>query len=244
MIKKFNELDNNKKILIVVSLAVILIVGIILYVYFKNENSGFKNIKENEDKELVYTINSKKNKDFFIDVPYINIKGDYIKSVNEDINSYVEEFINEEMVRLTYEYEINGKVLSLVIKVANYNTDDVPEIYFKTYNVNLDTLVLLSDDYLLRIYNTNYESVKEIIEKRFQYFYKDLIEQEYFDEEECEYECFLENRGVEDYMDDVSYYIEGGKLVAYKPFVFYSIIGEENYFKEEDLKFIIAKEES
>ena len=45
-------------------------------------------------------------------------------------------------------------------------------------------------------------------------------------------------------MDDVSYYIENGNLVVYKPFVFYSIFGEEEYFKEDDFKFMIVKRES
>jgi hypothetical protein len=94
---------------------------------------------------------------------------------------------------------------------------------------------------MLRLYNVTYDDVYKVIEKKFKYWYKDLIKKEYFDEEDCTYDDFLGNRDVEDYMDNVSYYIEEGKLVAYKPFVFYSIIGEESYFKEKDFKFVISK---
>lgn len=238
MIEKFKGLDDNKKIPIVIGINLVLIILIIVYACLRS-NSSYKTIMEDDKKTIVYTSISKKNDDFFINVPYVNIKD--LNSVNEDIDLYVSDFTDNEMVRLTYEYEINGKVLSLVIKAIDYDTDDVPDVHFKTYNINLDTKTLLSDDDMLSLYNVTYDDVYKVIEKKFKYWYKDLIKKEYFDEEECDYESFLENRDVEDYMDNISYYIEEGKLVAYKPFVFYSIIGEESYFKEKDFKFVISK---
>jgi len=239
MIEKFMKMDNSKKIPIVICIAIVFIVAIILYVFNRNGNSDYEKLKEDSKQDFVYTINSKEKNNFFVYVPYINIKG--IKSINDDIDSYMLSFINEDMVRSAYEYEINGKVLSLVIKTVNYDVDDVPEVYFKTYNLNLDTLELINDGDLLVNYELTIDDVSNSIEKQFKYWYKDILKEKYFDEEECDYECFLENRDVDDYSDNVSYYIEKGKLVVFKPFVFYSIMGEEKYFKEEDFKFIISK---
>ena len=41
-------------------------------------------------------------------------------------------------------------------------------------------------------------------------------------------------------MDSVYYYIENGKLIAYRPFTIYSVYGEEEFFTEDDYAFYIA----
>ena len=239
MIEKFNKLDNSKKIPIIISVGIILIVlVIVLSLGLKGTNTSL--VKENSKKAFVYTIDSKKNGDYFIDVPYVNIKGTSIKSINEDINSYVENFIDKDMVRLSYEFEINGKVLSLVIMAADYDTEDVPSIYFKTYNISLDTRDLLNDEDLLSAYDFSYDDVNASIEKKFEAWYEELKE-EYFDEDECDYDCFLKYRDIGSYINDVNYYVKDGNLIAYKPFVFYSIFGEDYYFKDTDYKFEINK---
>jgi len=240
MIKKFNKLDNNKKIPIVITVSVILLTIIIVYTFFRNSESGYKSIKVDTNKELVYTLKETRDDVFYIKVPYININGSTIKSINEDIDSYLSEFIDTKMKISTYEYNINGKVLSLAIKTVDYYNEDMPIVYFKTYNINLDTLELVSDEELLNAYDINFNDVNNAMEKQFKYWYKELKKEKYLTEEECDYECFLEYRGVEDYMDNISYYIDEGKLVVFKPFSFYSVYKEEDYFKEDDFKFIIS----
>ncbi len=241
MIEKFNKMDNNKKIPILIGGTVVIIVLVILLSYFLNKDHDYKNMKEDKNKDYVYTVDSDRKDEFFIYIPKINIKGSTIENINKDIVSYLDDFIYEDMIRSNYEYEINGKVLSLVIKTVDYGNDDIPLVYFKTYNINLSNMQLLSDEELLSAYEVTLDDVSKSIEKKFKYWYKDLLKEEYFDEEDCDYECFLGNRDVENYTDDISYYIEKGNLVVYKPFVFYSIIGEEKYFKEEDFKFVISK---
>ena len=44
-------------------------------------------------------------------------------------------------------------------------------------------------------------------------------------------------------MDKVVFYVKNGDLVAYKPFIFFSIFGEEEYFEDEDYEFLIVKTE-
>lgn len=239
MIEKFNKLDNNKKIPIVITISVILLTLIIVYAFYINSEDRYKSIKEDTSKEIVYTIKETSDDVFYIKVPYINIKGSTIKSINEDIDSYVSEFIDKKMKISTYEYNINGKVLSLAVKTVDYYNEDMPEVYFKTYNINLDTLELVSDEELLNSYDVNSNDVSAAIEKQFEYWYKDLKKEKYLTEDVCDYECFLEYRGVEDYMENISYYIDKGKLIVFKPFSFYSVYKEEDYFKEDDFKIII-----
>lgn len=241
MIEKFNKMDNSKKIPIAISISIGLIVFIILFSYFQNNNSNYNNLKEDNTKSLVFTINSKENGKYYINVPYVNIAGSLGKSINEDIDSYMQDFMDNDQLISSYQYTINGKVLSLVIKTVDYDVKNVPLVYFKTYNINLEDLVLLTDDDLLAIYNITSENVESIIEKKFAYWYKDIIKEGYLDEEECDYDCFLDYREVDNYLDDISYYIENGNLIVFKPFVFYSIFGEENYFKEDDFKFVLSE---
>ena len=239
MIEKFNKLDNSKKIPIVIFTAIVLIVIIILFTVFSGNGSKYDHLKVDSKKGFVYTCNNIKNNDFNINVPCINIDGSSIKSINEDINSYVEDFIYNEMLNLSYEYNLNGKVLSLVIKVMDYNTKDVPKAYFKTYNINLETLELISDEELLNVYEVSLDTIETAIYKKFDTWYKEILEEGYFNEEDCDYDCFLENHAVEDYTEEVSYYIDRGKLVVYKPFTFYTIYGEDEYFDEDSFKFIV-----
>ena len=239
MIKKFNKLDNNKKIPIVIVFSTILITLLIVFTFFGNKGYNYDSLKEDKDKDFVYTINSIKEDVFFINIPYINISGSSIKSINEEIDSYINEFTNKKMINSSYEYRINGKVLSLVIKTVDYYSEDTPVVYFKTYNINLDTLGLVSNEELLNAYEISSSDVNNTIEKQFEYWYKDEIKKGFLEKNECDYECFLEYRGGEDYMDNISYYIDNGKLVVFKPFEVYSIFGEEDYFSEQDFKFTI-----
>lgn len=237
---KFNRMNNSKKMFIVFGIALLLIF-IIVFTYFRKNDSNYSYLKEYSDKAFVYTVNSEKNGSFFINVPYVNINSSLGKEINEDIDSYVADFIDNGKVMLSYEYNINGKVISLVIKTVDYDVKDVPKVYFKTYNIDIENQILLSEDDLLSIYNTTIDDVSSVIENQFLKWYEDVKEKEYINEEECDYECFLTYRDVDDYLDNISYYIDRGKLVVYKPFVFNSIFGEEKYFKESDFKFIIAE---
>ena len=241
MLEKFNRMDNSKKVPMVIGIALLLIVFIIVFSYFRNSGLDYSDIKEYSDKAFVYTINSEKNGSFFVNVPYVNIVGSFGKEINEDIDSYVADFMENDKIRLSYEYNINGKIVSLVIKTVDYNTKNVPKVYFKTYNIDIENQVLLSEDDLLSIYNITTDDVYSIIENQFLKWYEEVKKEGYVNEDECDYECFLGYRDVEDYLDDISYYIDRGRLAVYKPFVFNSIFGEENFFKESDFKFILTE---
>ena len=78
-----------------------------------------------------------------------------------------------------------------------------------------------------------------LIKERFEYFFKDEREKKIFDEE-CDYKCFLYMRRIENYTDNIYYYIDSAKLYVYKEFNTYSIYNEEKYYKNTDFKIEIA----
>ena len=42
------------------------------------------------------------------------------------------------------------------------------------------------------------------------------------DSSTCNYTCFLDSRGFQDGLEDVSFFIRDGKLIAFKPYTFLS----------------------
>jgi hypothetical protein len=241
---KFNNLSDStkKKIIIGGGLALILILIVVFYIRKQYDNYNY--IKVNKNNYIVYTSKSTKTGIYSRNIPYLNLKTDNAKSINKDISSFLKEYKDNKMCTISYEYSINGEVLSLIIKVIDYDTDFVPETYFRGYNYNLREDRILSDSEVLGLFNTDESVVENIIETKLEGYYDEILDLEYYDEKECDFECFLKYREIDDYLDNVVYYIDKGSLMAYKPFVFYSIYGEEEYFKEDHFKFVIVKKES
>lgn len=231
---------SNKKKLIVIGIVclIIVLIGYIAYNYYQN---NYVSLKEDKFKEIVYPIYTRKNnKKTSTEVPKINIKSSKIDKVNKDIYKKMGSFLGKDTNTSSYSYEINGDILSLVIEMIDYNTDYTPEFRFKTYNINLNTLELMSDKDLLELYGVKEKDVEKSIKNKFKYFYKDELKKGYLDKNECPYECFLNWRNVNNYMDNLEYYISDGKLYAYKEFVVVSLYGEEEYYKEGDFLFPIS----
>jgi hypothetical protein len=231
----------NKKILII-SITVFIIIFLICYAYIRNQNNNYNNIKKDKDNYLVYTKYEKTNGNYSIIVPYINIKSEGAEAVNQDIDLFLSDFISSTKTSITYEYNINGIFLSVVVKVIDYDTEYAPNPYFRTYNFNLNTSEVIADEALLNFFGVNEDYVKEKIEYQFQYYYENIVKEEYYCEEECNYDCFLKYRGISDYLDNVNYYISDGNLIAYIPFTFYSIFGEEEYFTEKHFEFLLVSQ--
>ena len=238
------KISKDTKFIFLVSISVFLIIFIIFYATQNGKSDNYNDIKEDKNNYLVYTKYEKKGKIYSVYVPYVNIDSDIAKAVNEDIDLFVSEFINNKKSMVSYEYNINGIVLSLVIKIVDYDTNYAAQPYFRTYNINLNTLELLSDEALLSYFNITEDDVEIAIENKFHDYYNKIVEEKYYVEDECSYNCFLKYREVSNYLDRVVYYIDKGNLYVYKPFVFNSIFGEEDFFKEKHFKILIVKKES
>ena len=235
--KRLDESTKKKLVIGIGCLLIIIFIGIFIYM---RQSENYNYLKVNKSEYLVYT--AKSNSGTYPKlIPYLNINTSVAEEVNKDIDDLLSSYIDSEMASISYEYDISGDMLSLVVKIVDYDTEFAPEIRFRSYNYNLKDGSLISDMDLLGLFEINESDVSNAIESQFEKYYEDMLEEEYYDERECNFECFLKYREVDNYLDDVAYYVENGKLVAFKPFVFYSIFGEENYFKEKDFKFTITK---
>ena len=196
----------------------------------------FNYMKVDKGEHIVYTRYNQNSKE----VPYVNINSADVKSLNDSIVDYCNNYVNSDDIKIKYEYSINGNYLSLVIKVIN-NKELPSKMIFKTYNVSLKNRTVLTDQDLTDYFKVNNDIVSARIHNRFLEMYKDEVAQGYIEEMECDYTCYLGYRGVTDYLEDINYYIKDGKLVAYKPFIYSSIFGEEEYFTEDSFIFELTE---
>ncbi len=234
MLERF-QLDEDEKKSLEKSLKIIvglIIFTIILLIY----NSTFKNdalsrIKSNRRKDLIYTVKQKTVDGRHSEVPYINIKGKNIEKLNQEIEEFTSECFKEGTDLISYQYDVSDKILSLVVKTAHFDKIYYPD--FRTYNINLSDLSILTDDDILDKFNLTTTNVSNKIENRFKEFYNDMLDNNYYGGE-CDYNCFLYFRGDKDYLSDIHYYLKDNKLYVYKAFNVYSVYDEENYFTEDD----------
>ncbi len=235
------DILKTKKIVLFIVGSLLFIILIIIVAVNKNNTKNYGNLKQDKTKYLVYTKYEDKSSVYQKEIPYINMKADVIKKVNHDIYLFCDDYKDKEKSVISYEYDINGIILSVVLKIVDNETEYAPEVYFKTYNINLDTSEVISDDSLLGLFEVDETTVYNKIDIGFRNFYKDVTDKGYVDSLECDYNCFLSYRGIDNYLDDVFYYVENGSLVVFRSFIFYSVFGEEKYFSDDDFKFVIAK---
>lgn len=240
--KKKMPTNSNNIIILVIICAVLAIIGIIYFYQHQKSKDSYSYLKIYDDQPLVMTRHDNENKEYPIVVPFINIDSNEILGANDEILSYAQSFANKKNNAITYEYEINGPILSLVLKAVNNNTGGDPIVDFKTYNINLEKVELLNADEVLEIFDTNYDQIKSVIKGKFQNYYKQEVQEGYIDKSICGYECFLNWRGVssDNYLDKISFYIKSGQLIVYKPFVTQTLLKEEKFYENETYEFQIT----
>lgn len=238
----FSHFFQSKKFLMPFFVIIVIIFAIGYYLY-KNYYRNYNYIKIDSSNYLVYTLDTKlNNQNLYSEIPYININSDDAKLVNETIEKYAEQFLKNKNNLLVYNSQLNGDILSISLRMADYRSGySFPDVSFYTYNFDLRTCSLMTDDELLNLFHVDKDDVSKKIEKAFKKYYDDEVYQGYLVKEECDYACFLEWREVDDYMDSVHYFVENGKLGVYRSFNIYSIYGEEDYYKDEDYKFYITE---
>lgn len=219
----------------------IIAISFIFFNFYQNTtNENYNDIKQDKGAYLVYTKYSDKSTKYTKEVPFVNLKADVFKEVNRDILIFCDKYMNQDRSIITYEYDVNGIILSLVVKIINNETTYAPEPYFRSYNINLEKEEVIADEALLQFYGVKTSTVNNKIKRQFQEYYKDIVKQKYFETVECNFDCFLKWRSVNNYTDKISYYVRDGKLIAFKSFIVHSIFGEEEYFKDEHFEFAIA----
>ena len=72
-----------------------------------------------------------------------------------------------------------------------------------------------------------------IIEYNLKDYYNNLVKNKKINKSECNYNCFLNNRGInKNYIDNIVYYIRDGKLIVFKPITFIPLYEEEKIIDE------------
>ena len=209
----------NKKIAIpLIGIITFFLVTFNIYFYINRStlNTNYYSIKENNSL-IVYPRYTRTYKEI------VTLCNGYLKNNNNVI---------------TYDYKISGDILSVVLQINCYD-QALPQVIFKTYNINLKEKKILDENAILDLYGIDKSFVANKIKERFEYFFKDEREKKIFDEE-CDYKCFLYMRRIENYTDNIYYYIDSAKLYVYKEFNTYSIYNEEKYYKNTDFKIEIA----
>lgn len=237
--KKRPNLNQQKTTLIIV--VAIAIVAMLAYSFHENNVKNYNYIKESWFENIIYTSYYDDRNEYIKEVPYINIKGEQITEVNNQIETFSTKYTNLSRAIITYDYSITGQILSVIIKAINYETNYASEAEFISYNINLKTQQVYTNQEILDLYNINAGYVSDRIKNQLQQYHKDIIKEKYYSLQQCNFTCFLKWRNIEDYLKGIAYYISAGKLYVYKPFVFASIFGEEEYFKDKHFVFLITE---
>lgn len=242
--KKSNFSFDVRKFL--VWFGVLLLVALLIWFFFyKNYYSNYNYIKEDTSKYLVYTADTFTNRhNMHNEIPYINIDSKDARLVNKTIQTYANSFLKNKNNLMVYDSQLNGEVLSVLLRMSDYGAGySFPDVTFYTYNFNLNTQTLMSDEELLSLFDVTKEEVSKKIETQFKKYYQQEVNEGYFVAQECDYDCFLSWRGIEnyDYLNSVHYYVKNGKLVAYRAFSIYSVYGEEEFYNDKSYSFSITK---
>ena len=99
---------------------------------------------------------------------------------------------------------------------------------------------LLTNKEILERFNITEKKMKYYLQNKFLNYYNDLISKKFFDEKEYDFNTFLEDKNVDNVLDDNYYYINNNHLELYKYFNIYTDYKEENYFNEESFHFVIT----
>lgn len=212
-------IENKNKIII----AIVLFIIFLFILIYSNINK----------KDIIYT---KKTVGESI-LPYININKTEFSKINEDLNNRFEMITKKNNGSyMKYQYYKNKEIVSLVIETGIKSTeDDVLEIEYETYNINLSGKKLMNFDELIEKYDLN----KEILKQRFDIVMEDEYKKEtsnyYVDSIECTYECFIELKNYNSLEENLQMYVKDNYLYAYLNLQDYIIIYNKDDYPTMDL---------
>lgn len=208
-------------------LTIILLILLIGYGIYVIQNNN-KNVIIDSSKDIVFTIY--KSTSYKQEVPNINIKK-LNNNINNEINKLVEPYLEKENVSIEYKYNINGNILSLIIIISETKDESAPNLYFKTYNINLKKLKVLSDKEVLNLFDTNKSKITKGINEIFTNYYNEELE--YSIIPNMTYQEYLKMRKLDNINDKLYFYISNNNLEV---FVQYNIFSEvEKSFYLEDV---------
>lgn len=191
--------DNKKEILLCLG-----IIGlIVLFLIIKGCTSK---------KEIIYTIESNKTSK----LPYIDLKITDINDINRELKEdyyMIIDLQNESY--MTYKYNKNDDILSVLVTEVMYVADKVPVTRYVTYNIDLKNKKILSDDDIYSKYEISKYSTKRMLDTALANQYEQDIKDKFIDSSKHDFEFyameFKQYHGIE----DLVLYINNNEVYGY-----------------------------
>ena len=168
-------------------------------------------------------------------LPYINLKGNDAKELNEELQ---ELFEDNENTLLTYSYDVSGDYLSLVYCIIDVS-EELPAYEMKAVVFSIPQKRKLKTNEILQLYGTTEGKIRNEIEGNMQAYYNEMTSKGYIEANECSYTCFLNDRHFDE-EKELELGIQEGNLYAYQSFVIDGMYGEAEFFTTDHFKFFIA----
>ena len=197
----------NKKYILLILIIIILLS--IIFIYLNNRPYNYTSQLLDQNYEIVYDkVNTNKDK-----VPHININSEVATKINNEIDKMYEEYNYFSPDGFSYNYSISKNILSIVIKAYVVKPESTHyDIIYKSYNIDLKNNKLLTNKEVLNKFNITEDKMEFYLYNKFLNYYNDLIKNNYFTEKQCDFNCFLQNKNVENLLDDNNYYINNNNL--------------------------------
>lgn len=214
-------------------LTIILLILLIGYGIYVIQNNN-KNVIIDSSKDIVFTIY--KSTSYKQEVPNINIKK-LNNNINNEINKLVEPYLEKENVSIEYKYNINGNILSLIIIISETKDESAPNLYFKTYNINLKKLKVLSDKEVLNLFDTNKSKITKGINEIFTNYYNEELEYNIIPN--MTYQEYLKMRKLDNINDKLYFYISNNNLEVFVQYNIFSEIEKSFYLENVGYSFYL-----
>lgn len=201
--------------------------------FFHDREVDYTHLKKDYDKEYIVLDST---------VPQFNLSSSGVSDLNKEIKK--DFLFYRKQIGVTYDIKsyLSSSILSLVVSFTY--TEEGNTLYettkYCTYNYDLENEVVLSDKELLDLYGLTTKQVKMFLEQKFKntYYYQ-LSEQQI--DSSVTYSYFLQSKGIDNYMDNISFSVEKGSLICYRPFYITPINDDYKNFTIKDFRFVVVK---
>jgi len=141
---------------------------------------------------------------------------------------------------------VSSEIFPLSIALITNRVDianRLPYSTIKTYTFDVKSGKNLQQDELLNQFGIDLATISSSFENQMKKYYDEQVESMYFTKEDCNYQCFLDARGVNSYDDSIHLFVNNDKLMYYRPFYTYSKWNDQDFYRYEDFLFEIKKTE-
>lgn len=208
--------------------ALILLVGIFVYgvITLLNRNDD-NNVLLDNSKTIVYTIYE--DKELNKSVPNINIK-DVSTKVNKEIIDLVNPYLDKETNNISYKFQINGNILSLLLMIEDFEIEGTLDVVFLSYNIDLDKLKVLSNKEVLDMFDLDMNYIEKELDNKFNTFYNNELHNKSI--KDISYSEYLKSHNIDNFKDLVYLTINKGKLNVYLDYNFWSNNETDSYLSD------------